>query len=201
MADHTAWRESPLAHLYLDPEGLLAEADTSLREVPYLTMVGIRVDPGGPAGARLATVLGAALPDRCAATSSHGPHTALWLGPDEWLVVSTDEPEALTEALVDALGDSSGAVIDVSANRTTLELSGPHAREALEKGCAADLHPRRFHPGMAITATVGPVPLLLWQTTPDTYRLLPRSSFAAYLVAWLRDALLEFGLHEDIRCR
>jgi sarcosine oxidase subunit gamma len=33
-------------------------------------------------------------------------------------------------------------VVDLSANRTTFELTGPQGRAVLEKGCSLDLHPR-----------------------------------------------------------
>jgi heterotetrameric sarcosine oxidase gamma subunit len=83
--------------------------------------------------------------------------------------------------------------VDVSANRTTLELSGPAARQVLEKGCPLDLHPRAFGPGRAVSTTVGPVAVLLWQVDDvPTYRLFPRSSFADYLARWLIDAMSEY---------
>jgi sarcosine oxidase subunit gamma len=40
------------------------------------------------------------------------------------------------------------------------------------------------------------VPLLLWRTGDDTWRLLPRSSFADYTARWLVDAMAEFALPE-----
>ena len=53
------------------------------------------------------------------------------------------------------VGGAGGAVVDVSAQRTTIRLGGPHARDVLEKGCAIDLHPRSFPPGSAAQTTVG----------------------------------------------
>jgi sarcosine oxidase, subunit gamma len=81
----------------------------------------------------------------------------------------------------------------VSANRTVLELTGPQARAVLEKGCPVDLHPRAFGPGRAVATTLARVPLLLWQTEDETYRLLPRSSFADYTARWLLDAMQEYA--------
>jgi heterotetrameric sarcosine oxidase gamma subunit len=66
----------------------------------------------------------------------------------------------------------------------------------LEKGCPADLHPRSFGPGQAVTTTVGPVALVLWQVGRTSYRLIPRSSFADYLARWLLDAIQEYGATE-----
>ena len=89
-----------------------------------------------------------------------------------------------------------GAVVDLSANRTTLELSGPSARSVLEKGCHYDLHPRSFPPGTAVSTELGPVPVLLWKTDEHTFRILPRASFADYVVHWLLDAMTEFAVPE-----
>jgi Sarcosine oxidase gamma subunit len=109
-------------------------------------------------------------------------------------VVSGDDAGELIGRLVAALGESPGLVVDVSANRTTLELSGPSARAVLEKGCMLDLHPRAFTAGTAISTQIGPVPVILWQTDDaPTYRILPRASFSDYAARWLLDAMLEYA--------
>lgn len=195
MADLTALRESPLAHL-TDRLRTGSGAAVAVAEWPFLTQVSLRVEPGSAAYDRIGAALGAALPATVGDTATAGAHTALWLGPDEWLVVSQGDADELVAALLEALGDQHGAVVDVSANRTVVELSGPAAREVLEKGCPVDLHPRAFAPGRAVTTTLGPVPLVLWQVRPDGYRLLPRSSFADYLARWLLDAMAEYHADE-----
>lgn len=192
-------RRSPLAHLgeRMRAATVTGPRGVALAELPFLTMVDLRVDPGSPAAGRLATVLGAPLPPRCGDTAAPGPHTTVWLGPDEWLVVSAADAAGLTGELREALGGDPGSVVDVSANRTTLELGGPAARRVLEKGCALDLHPRALAAGQAVSTTVGPVPVLLWQTDDaPTYRLLPRSSYADYLARWLIDAMSEYSAPE-----
>ena len=196
MAGPVALRTSPLSHL---EERLRAAAVTGARgvtlaEVPFLTMVNVRVDPVSEAADRIGRTLGAPLPRRCGDTAASGHRTTVWLGPDEWLVLSRADAHTVTAELREALQGDPGSVVDVSANRTTLELSGPSAREVLEKGCPLDLHPRVFGPGRAVSTTVGPVAALLWQTDDaPTYRLLPRSSFADYLARWLLDAMSEYG--------
>ena len=191
MADLTMLRESPLAHLEERMRCASGPA-VALGEVPFLTMVSVRVTPRSPAARRVAAALGAGLPDGCGETSSAGDRTALWLGPDEWLVVSRSDDAPVVHDLSEALGADRGAVVDVSANRTVLTLAGPAARRVLETGCPVDLHPRAFGPGRAVTTTLGPVPLVLWQDDASSYRLLPRSSFADYVARWLLDAMAEF---------
>jgi sarcosine oxidase subunit gamma len=188
-------RVSPLAHL---AERMRAAAVTGARgvtltELPFLTMVDLRVAPVSDAAERLAKTLGARLPDYCGHTTASGRHTLFWLGPDAWLVLSGADGAALTAELREALGPDPGSVVDVSAHRTTLELSGPGARQVLEKGCPLDLHPRAFGPGRAVSTTVGSVAVLLWQVDDrPAYRLFPRSSFADHLGRWLVDAMGEF---------
>jgi sarcosine oxidase subunit gamma len=78
--------------------------------------------------------------------------------------------------LQEALGDRPGSVIDLSANRTTLELRAPSARAVLEKGCPLDLHPREFAAGTAYLTLIGSGPVILWKVEEETYRILPAST-------------------------
>ncbi len=103
---------------------------------------------------------------------------AVWLGPDEWLVLGGRE-----EDFPDA-----AAAVDVSANRVCLELSGPGAAGVLARGCALDLHPSVFPPGRCAQTMVARAQVILLRTGDDVFRLLVRPSFAPYLRAWLRDA-------------
>jgi sarcosine oxidase subunit gamma len=192
MADLTALRRSPLAHLAERMAQASRSHSVALSEAPFTGMVSVRVDPASTAAARMAAVLGAPLPTECGDVSSHGDHHGIWLGPDEWLVVTGADPVWLSDQLEAALGEEPGLVLDVSANRTVLELSGPQARSVLEKGCPLDLHPRAFGPGSAVLTTLARVPVLLWQPGGTSYRLLPRSSFADYVARWLLDAMVEF---------
>ncbi|HWU21612.1 MAG TPA: sarcosine oxidase subunit gamma family protein [Nocardioides sp.] len=205
MADNTAstggltmLRRSPLAAMAREmmDKSITGPRNVRVSESRFTTMISVRVDPGSTAAGAIGDVLGTALSARCGEVSSHAPHSVLWLGPDEWLIVSDMAADLLLPELRSAAldaGDGSPAIVDVSANRTVVELSGAAARAVLEKGCPTDLHPRAFGPGTAIATTLARVPLLLWQVGPTTYRLLPRSSFAQYVASWLLDAMQEFG--------
>lgn len=201
MADLSMLRRSPLAGLAGDlTEGAVTgDRDVRVSEWRFLTMVSLRVDPESPVAEAVAGVLGVALPRSVGQVVSHGGHDVLWLGPDEWLVVSRTPPEVLVAGLVHGVGEAHAAVVDVSANRTVIELAGACARAVLEKGCPLDLHPRAFGPGTAVSTTLARVPVLLWQVGVQSYRLLPRSSFAEYTARWLLDASREFatGFEDD----
>lgn len=197
MAELEPLRRSPLAHLAQVMSNASRSDMVSLREEAFLGMIGVRVNSGSGAEGRMAVVLGTQLPSKCGDTTIADRHAVLWLGPDEWLVVTASDPVALAARLEAALGSAPGLVTDLSANRTVIELSGPRASDVLDKGCPVDLHPRAFSTGRAITTTVARVPVLLWQTGDHTYRLLPRASFADYVARWLLDAMSEFTAVAD----
>ena len=87
-------------------------------------------------------------------------------------------------------------MVDLSANRTTFELTGPRARAVLEKGCALDLHPRVLKAGTALSTEVGNIPVVLRKTGEESFRLFPRASFADFLGRWLLDAMREYASPE-----
>ena len=153
---------------------------------PWVAMADVRVDPG-------AASAGLELPAVPNTWRPAGAGRAVWLGPDEWLVADgTLAPAELEERLRAVVGPAGGSVVDVSAQRTTIRLGGPHAPDVLEKGCAIDLHPRAFPAGSCAQTTLGRTGIVLLALERDEFELLVRSSFAGYLAEWLLDAALEF---------
>lgn len=172
-----------------------AELPPRVRELPFLAQLDLRTDPTDAAlMARLTEVIGARPPTEpnTAIVSDDGTRHVLWLGPDEWLILG--EPgtgPALESAVRAAIGDGSGAVVDVSANRTTLAVSGPRARDLLAFGCSLDLDERRFKPGRCAQTMLARANVIIVPVGPasePSFRVLVRPSFAAYLAAWLTDA-------------
>lgn len=191
-------RHSPAEHLW---EKFAQQSSTGpdgvrLREIPFVTMIALRVDPASDAAVAMADVLGTELPAHGGTTASGADYTIVPQGPDEFLVVEAEPgsivPAELEAALAAALDGRPGLVADVSANRTTFELSGPSARAVLEKSCAIDLHPRAFGDGAVASTIVGKTPAVVWRTG-EAFRVLPRSSFADHLGRWLMDGMAEFA--------
>jgi sarcosine oxidase subunit gamma len=193
-------RVSPAAQLRAAFETGSVPGLVELSEVPFLTMVGLRVSRDSDAGQRVASVTGG-LPAACGGVNGTGDTSVLWLGPEEFLVVAPTEAHEslggdLIQALREALADGEGQVVDVSANRTTFELTGPRARAVLEKGCSLDLHPRILKAGTALSTEIGNIPVVLWKTGEESFRLFPRASFADFLGRWLLDAMREYASPE-----
>lgn len=198
-------RRSPAAHLVemMRAADVTGERGVALSEVAFAVQTGVRAVPGTPSAQRVEEALGITLPTRHGQTTGHadGLH-ALWLSPDEFLVVDVSREQAPGEAeeFAGCLEGLPGQVLDLSANRAILQLSGPSSREVLEKGCPMDLHPRAFPVGTAVATQVGPVPLILHRGAEDGWRLYPRASFTDYMVRWLVDAMEEFGSEELTVC-
>jgi sarcosine oxidase, subunit gamma len=193
-------RQSPCSLLRAAFESGSIAGVVELAELQFLTMVGVRVDPGTEAGMRISSVTGG-LPPRSGDVRGTGDTAVLWMGPQEFLVVAPAEAHEslggdLIQALRSALGDGEGQVVDLSANRTTFELTGPRARALLEKGCSLDLHPRVLKTGTALSTEIGNIPAVLWKTGDESYRIFPRASFAYFLGRWLLDAMREYASPE-----
>ncbi|MGJ6963731.1 sarcosine oxidase subunit gamma [Streptosporangium sp. G11] len=191
-------RLSPLARL--EP---VSSPDLGITELPFLTQVDLRVEPGSGTAADIALALGVPLPTEpgtSASTGAGAPSSGtsasdtrvLWLGPDEWLVVGPLGDTGLEARLRAAAGVGHAAVTDVSAQRTVLLVTGPKARDLLSHGCPLDLHPRAFGPGRCAQTTLARAQVVLFAGEDGAFHIFVRSSFADYLAAWLLDAAGEY---------
>jgi len=180
MADPTsatpataAAARSPLAHRAAG----LAAAGTS--EVAFLAQVSLRLDAALAARSPLDLPLA---PNTWRATAGW---EALWLGPDEWLVVAPPgEAAAVADALDRALDGLHRSVVDVSANRTVVELAGDGRADLLAEGCGLDLHPRAWRAGRCAQTLLARAPVLLQERDAAT-RVFVRPSFADHVAGWL----------------
>lgn len=189
---------SPAQHLAGACAAASSPTSATVRELQFLAQVELRVnEEDEEAAARMAgEFLGCELPAPGRVTGRGSPY-ALWCGPGWYLIVDSNATgrglhTALSTALGGEYGSLCGSVVDVSAQRAILELSGPAARDVLAHGCTLDLHPRVFVPGNYAQTSLAKATVGIHQTaeTDDgpVYRLLVRSSFTDYLVRWLLDA-------------
>jgi heterotetrameric sarcosine oxidase gamma subunit len=118
----------------------------------------------------------------------HRGGTALWLGPDEWLVLGGDWSSAAGLATERAWRDRADAATDVSAQRVDLAVAGAGARDLLSFGCALDLHPDVFEVGACAQTLLARVQVIVTRAEPDGYHLFVRPSNASHVAAFLHDA-------------
>ena len=127
--------------------------------------------------------------------AASGRNAILWLGPDEWLIVTpVGEQGAMETALGAALAGQHVSVVDTTDARTMIRIHGAHARDVLMKGCPLDLHPRAFGPGQCAQTIIAKADVLIHQRDDaPTYDIYVLCSFARYLWDWLVDAAKEFS--------
>lgn len=159
-----------------------------LAEVPFVNQVDLRLSADGPAAGAVGKELGVTLPVEPNTVARAGDRTVLWLGPDEWLVLGGCDESRLRAAA----GTEPASIVDVSAHRTTIRVSGARSRDLLAHGCSLDLHPGRFPVGRCAQTMLAHAPVILVPLPGDEYRLLVRASFARYLAEWLLDAAVEY---------
>ena len=178
-----------------------APAAFAIREVAFASQLNLRGNAADPAFAgAVRGVLGGDLPVKANTWTSGNDCSALWLGPDEWLVVAPDGRNAALEAsLRSALKGLHHSVTDVSANRTILEVSGEYARLVLAKGCPLDLHASAFGaPQCAQSLLAKSQVILQCLDARPTFRIFVRLSFAPYVAEWLTDAAAELAASRNI---
>jgi sarcosine oxidase subunit gamma len=147
-------------------------------EEPFRTQLTVRLREGR-------TLLGVDLPGPCTFTSGDGVDV-LWMGPDEYLVLAVPGRQAELEA---SLSRESDAVVDVSAQRNVVRLTGPHAAEVLAHGCSIDLE--MSPPGTCVQTLLARTGIVL-MVREDGFTILVRQSFSDYFHAWLADASREY---------
>lgn len=141
--------------------------------------------------AALSRALGLRLPDQPKTAAVKGSRAALWLGPDEWLVL--DAPDADPMAALKPVSALHSAV-DVSHRNQAITVAGPGAEAALNSGCPLDLSQAAFPVGAATRTVLGKAEIVLWRTEAETFRVECWRSFADYCFTLLtegaRDAMI-----------
>ncbi|GHD54253.1 sarcosine oxidase subunit gamma [Thalassobaculum fulvum] len=191
---------TPAARSPLDgctgPVGGPSDAGVVLGELRFQGKINLRGDAADKAfAAAVAKAIGVEPPATPGTVATAGGRAILWLGPDEWLVVTPEgEGGDLAGTLNAALAGMRASATDVSDNYTTVRIAGPKARWVLAKGWAVDLHPRAFGPGRVAQSQLALTNAIIRQTDDlPSFEILVRPSFARYLWDWLTDASLEVG--------
>jgi len=181
-------KESPLEGMNIG-----TVATVAIRELPGLHTIDLRVAPGTPTQALVAGVLGmdlSAKPGRILGSSDEAhARQALCLAPDWWLLVGFPKADQSLTRLKDQHHFS---IVDVSGQRTTIELEGPKVRDVLAHLWEQDLREKSFPIGAVSQGLMAKAPVILCHVAPFRYRVMVRSSFALHLWKALADAAEEW---------
>ncbi len=163
-----------------------------LEPLPAATRFSFRGSPEAAAAASRA--LGVELSQVACRANAVGERAALWLGPDEQLLIGAEsDAGAMREGLVAALGDTPHSLVDISHRQVAFAVKGAHAEWLLQSGCPLDLDIGQFPVGMCTRTVFLKSEIVLWRTAPDTFRLEVWRSFADYVASLLAEAAIELS--------
>lgn len=133
----------------------------------------------------LSRALGLGLPNKPKTSASDDGRTALWLGPDEWLLIDETGGDSLADcATVKALHSA----VDVSHRNVAISVVGPNAEATLSAGCPQDLSLGVFPVGACSRTLLGKVEIVVLRTAQDAFRVECWRSFSDYVFGFLADA-------------
>jgi sarcosine oxidase, subunit gamma len=136
--------------------------------------------------------LGLNISDIACRSGANGRRAALWLGPDEQLVLApVADGEEVAAQLRAALSALPHSLVDVSHRQIAIEICSPLAQTLLSAGCPLDLHIASFPIGMCTRTILGKADIVLWRTSADAFHVEVWRSFADYAVRFLAEASRE----------
>jgi sarcosine oxidase subunit gamma len=186
MADPAALAANPAFRL-----APRVAASTSVQALPPATRYILRGSPdvmtaaGGALGLTISQTA-------CRAVTAPNNLAALWLGPDERLLLGPERCD-IAAALEPALRALPHSLVDVSHRQTALQASGPHAAVLLNAGCPLDLDLSTFPVGMCTRTVLAKAEIVLWRTGQNQFHVEVWRSFADYVSSFLAEVARELG--------
>lgn len=142
----------------------------------------------------VSSVLGLDLPTKPLTSSANEVTRILWLSPDEWLIISSNDMIYDIEvALRDKLSGHF-SLVNQSSGQTIIQLTGINAIDVMKKSTPLDVHPKAFPVGKVASSLLAKSSALFYHSGENQWQLVVRRSFADYIWRWLADAGKEFGL-------
>ena len=173
--------------------GVVVPATEWLQPVPTLTRFIFRGDAAARTSA--GAVFGVALPEQACRAASNGGRSALWLGPDERLMLAPDgEVDAIAAACASALAGQAQAFVDGSHRQGGFGVHGPHAEGLRESQCPLPLNLRDFPAGMCTRTVFATTEIVLWRVGEQSFHVEVWRSFASYPLGLLQEVARELPL-------
>ncbi len=161
---------------------MAATAQVSVTPAEPAFRMSLRARPD--AVSALSKALGVTLPVKPKSSETKGVRSALWLGPDEWLILDNAKNPMDDAAKAKALNSA----VDVSHRNTAIIVSGAAAEAALSSGCPQNLSLAAFPVGACSRTVFGKVEVVILRTGPEAFRVECWRSFSDYVMTFLADA-------------
>lgn len=162
----------------------LMDRYAGIAEITRLPSPGMVALRGDLADAGLAGALGIAVPGLRRWTEGAGGR-ALWMSPDELLLIVPDAPAAIAR-IEGALTGGRFTLADVSDLRAVFGIRGAHSRDVLAKLMPVDF--ADVPTGSVRRTRAAQVPALIWCDGADAFGLMCMRSVADYMADLLKTA-------------
>ncbi|RWO79490.1 MAG: sarcosine oxidase subunit gamma family protein [Mesorhizobium sp.] len=161
----------------------LSVTGVTLAVLPPAQRISLRAPDASVAA--LSKALGVNLPRKPKTSAANAGRTALWLGPDEWLVID--------EVGKDPLADSAEvtvlhSAVGISHRNVAISVIGPAAAATINSGCPQDLSLDVFPVGAASRTILGKAEIVLLRIAADAFRVECWRSFSDYVFTFLSEA-------------
>jgi sarcosine oxidase subunit gamma len=168
----------------------------SMREKTPVSKINLRGNlENKEFASKVEKIIGMILPNEACSTSSKEKITSLWLGPNEWLLISNDEISKetniheLEQVLFESISKTNlGAVTNVTDHFTIFSLSGSNVFEVLSKGCPFDFSSKDFGNNKVVQSILNHIDVTIHQKSENDVDLYVRRSFANHLWNWIKDS-------------
>ena len=182
------------------PQDTSDDAGVTIQIQANLSHINLRGSPENLEFVRAATnLLGQELPV-IANTMTLGKLRIYWLGPNEWLILtSVDGSPKLVTQLREALQGQHASVTELSGGQVTMRINGPHVRDVLAKGSTLDFHPAEFEVGACAQSGLTKANILIGLIDEEpVFEIVVGRSFAEYLVLWLEHSATEYNVEFSV---
>ena len=134
--------------------------------------------------AALSKALGVTLPTKPKTSATKAGRTALWLGPDEWLVIDEAGSDPLADCTKVTLLHSA---VGISHRNIAIAVTGAGAAATINSGCPQDLSLEVFPVGAASRTILGKAEIVVLRTAADGFRVECWRSFSDYVFTFLSE--------------
>ena len=136
------------------------------------------------------------LPTEANTSSTSDKLTAIWLSPDEWMIVSNEvvikdnNKSKLHEMLFNSISKTNlGAVVDVTDQFVQLELKGKNIYEMFSAGCPFNFNEFKEKKGSTTQTILNHIDVILHHKDKNIVNLFVRRSFSEHLWYWIEDSI------------
>ena len=169
------------------------QSDVSVKEISPIMKINVR----GKKREFLTNIgknLNMILPIEANTSTTSDKLTAIWLSPDEWMIVSNDlvsketNKYQLNEILFNSISKTNlGAVIDVTDQFVQLELKGKNIYEIFSSGSPFNFNEFKNKKGSTTQTVLNNIDVILHHKEENVVNLFVRRSFSEHLFNWIED--------------